>query len=203
MNKKIAVGFIIFLFTSLAFAGHVYPDAKVTAAEKGVWRITHYDPRVNYPRLNSQIPLTSPELVPFKGTGRGGYPPFWPSGYAYVRSTGSSGYPKSSIKITTKDIPSSFECKCYFEVWTIDDDTNYAQSHGVFYTAMGGAGAHRYTFNNYLGIYDRVVITQESFYDTNPQPGKIILEGAIPPSTYYNVQPKQTVMMTDVIKNYS
>ncbi len=203
MKKIFAFVLILIFLASLTLAGNVYPDKKDTVAEKGVWRVTHYDARIGYPRINEFIKLTSPTLDPFKGMGRGGYPNDFRAGTAYIRSTGADAYPKTSVKVKTSNLPSSYEQRVFFEGWLVDTDTGFHQSVGVFYTAMGGVGELRTTFNNYAGAFEKVVVTIEPFYDIDPGPGEVILEGYITPYQYLSVQPKPTKMITDVIKNYS
>ncbi len=193
---------LIVFFTTFVLATDLL-TTKERYETRGIWNIHNYDPRVNYERINTgHMEMISPQLESYEGVGRGGYPHYSARGTAYIRSTGSEGYPKAMIDISTKDIPSSFDEKCFFEVWTIDDDTGFALSHGMFYTAMGGTGKFRYTYNNYIGIFDRVIVTQEPFYDSDPRPSnKIVLEVAIPASKYYNPTPKPTLMIDSVYKD--
>ena len=204
MMKLIIPIILAVLLTTFVLAQANLLTTKERYERRGIWNINSYDPRVNYLRINTgHIEMTSPQLEDYKGVGRGGYPHYLGRGYAYIRSTGSFGFPKTMIDISTKDIPSSFEEKCFFEVWIVDDDTNFASSLGMFYTAMGGTGKFRYTYNNYIGAFDRVLVTQEQFHDTDIGPGKIVLEAAIPASTYYNPPPKPSLMNRSTMSSTS
>ncbi|RLE48152.1 hypothetical protein DRJ25_00530 [Candidatus Woesearchaeota archaeon] len=196
---SVSVLLALLLLSSFAVA-KVYPDKKVTVAEKGPWKITHFDSRILPVRFQTFVYMQPTYLDPYKGTGRGGYPPFWPRATAYIRSSESAGYPRTTVTINTKDLPSSFENPVFFEVWLYDDDTEQALSLGVFYTSMGGSAKFEYNYKNYIGPYDRILITIEPFYDDDPGPGSVILEGRISKPFFFRPQPKQTRMITDVIK---
>lgn len=209
MKKKILSGLFLLLLAVSVFASvypsafaSIYPSAKEAAAEKGPWRFTHFDPRVRTIRFKTFVYMTPPTPVAFAGTGRGGYPHFLPRATAYIRSGESAGYPRTTITINTKDLPSSFTDRSFFEVWTIDDDTGYARSFGIFFTSMGGSAEFEANYLNYIGVYDRIVITKEPFYDNDPTPGEIVLEGLIEKREpdYFRPEPKQSMMITDVIK---
>ena len=203
MKKIIYLGLLLgLLLVSLVLAGNVYPDKKETVAEKGPWKITHFDPRVRPIRFQNFIYMESPTPEPFEGVGRGGYPPFLARATAYIRTSESAGYPRTAITVNTKDLPSSFNERILFEVWLIDDDTDYALSAGMFFTSLGGSAEFEYNYNNYIGAYDRIVITKEHFYDPDPLPGEIVLEGLIEKREpdFFWPQPKQTMMITEAIK---
>jgi len=202
MKKVLFLSFVALLISSIVLAAHVYPDKKEAAAEKGPWRFTHFDPRVRTVRFQEFIYLEQPSAQEYKGVGRGGYPPFLWRATVYLRTSESAGYPRTAITVNTKDLPSSFSERCYFEVWLVDDDTDYALSLGMFFTSMGGSAEFNYNYNNYVGAYDRILITKEPFYDENPLPGEIVLEGLIEKNVpdFFEPQPKPSMMMTDVIK---
>jgi len=200
MKKILLFCFLaVLLISSLVIAGNVYPDKKITVAEKGPWRITNFDPRVLAVRFQTFVYMEPTYLDAYKGTGRGGYPPFWPRATAYVRSSESAGYPRTTITVKTKDLPSSFEEPVFFEVWLYDDETEQALSLGIFFTSMGGSAEFEYNYRNYIGPYDRLLITIESFYDEDPGPGSVILEGYVERPYFFRPEPKQTMMITDVI----
>lgn len=198
MKKIICILFLV-LFSCVAFAQNVYPSAKETAAEKGPWKFTHYDSRINVERFKVFVYMENPFAESFAGMGRGGYPPYLPRATAYVRSSASAGYPTSTITVNTKDLPSSFSERCFFEVWTVDDDTGFAMSHGMFFTSLGGSAEFEVNYNNYMGAYDRIVITKEPFYDDNPLPGEVMLEGVIEKPFLFRPVPKQTLMIDNSI----
>lgn len=170
----------------------------------GVERVTHYDPRVNYERMDTTVYLEPYQFDKGQGSGRGGYDPIYPRGTARVRSNTYYGYPRSSVKLSVKDIPASEDAGGVYEAWLVDENTEYRLSLGTFYTVRGGSGVLDTNMNNYLNAYDTLEITLEPYSDVDPLPGPVVLIGAIAKTydPYFNPQPKQSMMMTDSIKTY-
>ncbi len=171
----------------------------------GVERVTHYDPRVNWPNIEATVYLGPVEPEEFKGTGRGGMSPMYARGTARIQSSTFYGFPRSEVRVNTKDIPPSYEVNGMFEGWMVDADTGYRMSMGTFTTGFGGVGESVYRINKYLEPYDYVEITLEPYDDMDVSPGPVVLIGTLPDLTelkYYNPPPKQSKMITQSIKNY-
>jgi hypothetical protein len=207
MKKKIIVFLFLVLLAFLVFfaintSASIYPPPKETAAEVGPWRVTHFDPRVRTVKFKTFVYLTPPSPVVFPGTGRGGYSKRVPSATAYIRSTESGGIPITTIKVSTKNLVSSFSEPIFYEVWTVDDDAGYAHSYGIFFSGMSGTASFDAIYNNYIATHSRVVITKKSFYDFSPLPGEIVLEGLIEKREpdIFEPQPKSSLMISNTIQ---
>ncbi len=168
----------------------------------GVERVTHYDPRVNFARIDTTVYLSPVEVEHFKGVGRGGYAPLYPRGTARVRSSTWYGYPRAQVNIMTKDLPPSYEINSQFETWLVDAETGQRLSVGTFTTGFGGIGTSHYVIDNYFDPYDFVEITVEPFDDMDVSPGPVALIGRIPPPRFYNPAPKSGLMITQTFSEY-
>lgn len=170
---------------------------------QGVERVTHYDPRVNYERIDSTVYLEPYRFDKGEGVGRGGYSPIYPRATARVRSSTYYGYPRGSFQLSTKDIPASERVGGVYEAWLVDEDSGYRLSMGTFPAALGGVGTLNHNMWNYLNEYDTVEVTFEPYDDFDPLPGPIVLIGALPQShEHYNPQAKQAKLLTESIKTY-
>lgn len=173
----------------------------------GVERVTHYDPRVNYGRIDTTVYLEPAEHDKFKGVGRGGYAPFYASGVAKLRSSTWYGYPRAQATIKVKDLPYSDEEKVKFEAWLVDADTEYRLSMGTFLTTFGGYAEHSYRINNFFDPYEFVEITVEPLHDTDVRPGPVVVFGRIPDSPlgstqYFNPEPRSSKMVTSSFESF-
>jgi len=200
--KKLALLIALLLASTLVVAyvttDYQSPFAFPWPRTQGVERVTHYDPRVTSSQIDRTTYLNAVEAIQYPGYGRGGTTPFAARGVAKVRSAAWRGFPRSSVVITTKDIPASDKINGAYEAWLVDDDSGYMLSLGTFTTVWGGSGELRYKGNTYLDEYDRIEITLEPFNDYDVRPGPVVLEGPMPNSRapYYNPKPKQTKMLT-------
>ncbi|MBW2969809.1 hypothetical protein KY309_01755 [Candidatus Woesearchaeota archaeon] len=206
MKKILIAGIAVLLLSLTVFA--IVPETSYKTPldfprRSGIERVTNYDPRVNYGRIETVTYLSPLNVEVYKGVGRGGYAPMYPRATARIKSTTWYGYPSAQVMIDTKDLPRTEDINGQFEVWLVDVDANYRLSLGTFTTNMGGIGQLGYKVNNFLDAYDYVEITAEPLVDLDVSPGPVALIGKIqnkvPPPEYYNPPPKDTKMITDVV----
>ena len=183
-------------FAPFGIAGRPY------GLQRGVERVTHYDPRVNFARIDTTVYLGPPGVDTYKGVGRGGYAPFYARGTARLRSSTWYGYPRAQATITTKDIEPSDTIKSQYEVWLVDTDTGYRLSLGTFTALFGGVGELWYKADLYFDAYEFVEVTVEPYNDVDVSPGPVVLLGRIPPPTYFNPPPKDAKLVTQTYFNY-
>jgi hypothetical protein len=168
----------------------------------GVERVTHYDPRVNFARIDSVVYLSPPGVDDFVGVGRGGYAPFYPRGTAKIRSSTWYGYPRAQVTVTTKDLEPSDRISAQYEAWLVDSDTGYRLSLGTFTTTFGGIGELWYKADTYFDPYEWFELTVEPYDDLDVSPGPVALLGRIPPPSQFNPPPKDSKMVTETIREY-
>jgi len=166
----------------------------------GVERVTQYDPRTNYARIDTTVYLEPTEHSKFKGVGRGGYAPFYARGAARVHSTTWYGYPRASVDLKVKDLPPSYENQQVYEGWLVDIDSGYRLSLGTFTTTFGGVGEMKYTTENYFDAYDYLEVTVEPYNDPDVRPGPAVLIGNVPTPYHFNPEPAQKKIRTRQIK---
>jgi len=200
-HRSIILAVVMTLLTVSAVAQYVsifdFPQ------RGGVERVTHYDPRVNYERIDSTVYLEPYQFDKGEGVGRGGYSPIYPRGTARVRSSTYYGYPRGSFQLSIKDIPASERVGGLYEAWLVDEDSGYRLSMGTFTASLGGVGTLNHNMLNYLNEYDTVEITFEPYDDLDPLPGPIVLIGVLPKShDFYNPEPKQAKLITESINTY-
>jgi hypothetical protein len=199
---------LIVVLVSAAVIAELYPQYKTPFESKryglkgGVTRVTHYDPRVNFARVDGNVYLSPPGPVEFVGAGRGGYAPFYARGFARVQSSVYYGFPRAEVTLTTKDLPPSYDGNVQFEAWLVDVESGYRQSMGTFTTVFGGTGILRYRIDNYLDPYDVIEITVEPYPDEDLSPGPVVLYGRIPPPTFFDPPPKQSKLITNTYTKY-
>lgn len=205
--RKVLIAVIAVLLLSLTVFAIMPETAYKTAFDfprrSGIERVTNYDPRVNYGRIETISYLSPLNVEVYKGVGRGGYAPMYPRATARIKSTTWYGYPSAQVMVLTKDLPRTEDINGQYEVWLIDVDSNYRLSLGTFTTNMGGIGELEYRVNNFIDSYDYVEITAEPLVDTDVSPGPVALigeiENKVPPPEYYNPPPKDTKMVTPVV----
>lgn len=210
MKKLVCLVFVILLcLPALAIVPETsYKTAFDFPRKYGVERVTNYDPRVNYGRINTFVYLTPPAPKEYVGAGRGGYAPFYPRATVQIGSTSWYGSPLINIVVKTKDLDPSYDKNMMYEVWLVDAETGYRLSVGTFTTGFGGVGELYYTMNNYADPYDFVEITSEPFEDFDVSPGPLVLVGGInardrtPQPGYFNPEPKDTKMISSLFTNY-
>jgi len=205
MRKLIAILAIVALLSVTAFALHTYKTPLQSSriyGTGGVQRVTHYDPRVNYQTVNTQVAMTPPGPVNYPGAGRGGYNTQYPRGTANIKSITWYGYPRGRVQIKTKDLRASDQDHNQYEAWLVDQETGYRLSVGVFTTSFGGVGLLDYHIDKYFDPYDFVEITVEPLEDLDVSPGPVVLLGKIPEARYFNPPPKGAKMVTESIKTY-
>ncbi len=168
--------------------------------QTGVERVTNYDPRVNFARMDSIVYLRPIEYGDYYGAGRGGEAPFYYRGTARIMSSSWYGFPRAQAVIQTKDLPVTDKERIQFEVWLVDTQTNYRMSLGSFTTMFGGIGTLDYRIDNYFDAYDLVEVTVEPLDDMDEAPGEVILIGLIPPPTQFSPAPRSSKMVTPTIK---
>ncbi len=168
----------------------------------GVERVTHYDPRVNFARIDSTVYLSPPGQQEYTGVGRGGYAPFYARGTAVVRSSTWYGYPRAQVNVMTKDLEPSYDKLQQYEAWLVDSDTGYRLSLGTFTTGFGGIGELWYNSDTYFDPYEWFELTVEPFDDMDVSPGPVVLLGRIPPPSQFNPPPKQAKMVTETFTGY-
>lgn len=149
----------------------------------GVQRISNYEPRLNLPSINQFVPLEATYETTTYGVGRGGRSSINARGWARLKSTMDYGQPSTVISMKTKDLPSTARVKGIFEVWLVDDNTNYRLSLGTFTTQEGGVTQFTYTADYYINFYDYIEITLEPMQDTDTEPGQLLLYGRIEPQS--------------------
>ena len=168
----------------------------------GVERVTHYDPRVNFAKIDTFVYLEPANADKGKGVGRGGYSPIYPRGTVDMRSSTWYGYPRAEAVIKTKDLPASDEINGQFEAWLVDEETGRRLSMGVFTTRFGGTGLLQYRIDNYFDPYDTVEVTLEPLFDEDITPGPVVLIGPIPAPRYFNPPPASRTMITQALVTY-
>ncbi len=193
---------LIALLSLSAVALHTYKSNFEFPKRYGVERVTHYDPRVNFARIDTFVYLEPANADKGKGVGRGGYAPIYPRGTADLRSSTWYGYPRAQAVIKTKDLPPSDEINGQYEAWLVDDDTGYRLSLGTFTTRFGGAGMLEYNIGNYFDPYDTIEVTLEPLFDEDITPGPVVLIGPIPAPRYFNPPPKSSKMVTQSLVTY-
>ncbi|MEM3154516.1 MAG: hypothetical protein QW165_03040 [Candidatus Woesearchaeota archaeon] len=205
--KKLLIFLAILALASLStIALHTYSTPLKSSrqyGQGGVERVTHYDPRVNYQHMATNVYLSPLGVEDYVGAGRGGYAPLYARGSARIESSTWYGYPRSRVQIKTKDIPPSDRDMVQFEGWLVDAETGYRLSVGVFVTGFGGVGLLDYHVDNYLDPYDFVEVTKEPYGDLDVLPGEVVLVGVIPKANYFNPPAKGAKMVEPpAIKTY-
>jgi hypothetical protein len=168
----------------------------------GPARVTHYDPRIGFARIDSMVYLSPPGVQDYTGVGRGGYAPFYARGTASIKSSAWYGFPRAQANFETKDLEPSDRINSQYEAWLVDEDTGYRLSLGTFTTLFGGVGELWYRTDNYFDAYEWVEITVEPYDDIDVSPGPVVLLGRIPPPTNFNPPPKQAKMITETFSDY-
>lgn len=171
----------------------------VVTKKSGVQRVTNYDPRVNFARIETTVHLDPVARIEYVGAGRGGENPFYPRATARVKSYIWYGFPRAQVNVNTIDLPPTDRVNGQYEVWLFDDDSGFQFSLGTFTTLGGGVGEFKYDTENYLDAYDRVVISLEPLVDLDVRPTTIIMEGTIPEPYYFDPAPKQSKLVTQTI----
>src|SRR3989338_2879316 len=65
-----------------------------------------------------------------------------------------------------------------YEAWLVDFDTGYQLSLGLFIVDQDGYARFSYSSDNYVNVYDAVVVTREEYPDDDPRPsGDVVLVG--------------------------
>ena len=201
--KRTFIIAIIGALLSISAIAAIMPEYKTAfdfPRKLGVERVTHYDPRVNFARIDDIVYLETAQATKFRGVGRGGYAPFYARGTAKLRSSVLASYPSAEVSLTTKDLPQSSEVNSQFEVWLVDDDTGYRLSLGTFTTQFGGVGRFRWRSTTYLDPYDVIEVTLEPFDDLDLNPGPPLLIAAMPHPTFFYPAPKQAKMANSAFK---
>lgn len=205
--KKLALALFALLVVSVVIADPAtyqgmdnYATGFNIERQTGVERVTNYDPRVNFARMDSIVYLRPIADGNYYGAGRGGEAPFYSRGSARIMSSSWYGFPRAQAVIQVKDFPVTDKERVQFEVWLVDTQTNYRLSLGSFTTMFGGIGTLDYRIDNYFDAYDLVEITVEPLDDMDEAPGEVIVIGAIPPPTHYSPAPKDSKMLAPTIK---
>lgn len=201
MKKAIIFTFIVAVLAISAFA-ELYEQYKTPfEAERrlGVERVTHYDARMNYPRIDDIVYLEPAQADKFAGVGRGGYAPFYARGTARIRSSVWGNLPYARVEISTKDLQPSDRVNGQYEAWLVDADTGYRLSLGTFTTKFGGSGILRYEATTYFDPYETIEVTLEPFDDLDVLPGPPVLIAAIPRPHLFYPAPKDSKLYGEVI----
>jgi hypothetical protein len=151
----------------------------------GVERISNYDPRVRYKKLDVNVNLRPMEPVVFAR----GFPPYFPRGNARVESVRSAFIPTGNVIIKVKDLQPSWIGNTYYQAWLYDKESGYTLNLGIFEALSGGVGILQYRAAHYFDHYDEVWISQEPAYDLDPTPNKIVLRGIISQNNYHEPDP--------------
>ncbi|MBS3148504.1 anti-sigma factor [Candidatus Woesearchaeota archaeon] len=167
----------------------------------GVERVTHYDARMNYPRIDDFVYLEPAQADKFVGVGRGGYAPFYARGSAKLRSSVWANVPYASLELSTKDLQPSDRINAQYEVWLVDDDSGYRLSLGTFTTQFGGIARFNYEAVTYFDPYETIEVTMEPYDDLDVLPGPPVLVAAIPRPHLFYPAPKDSKMYGNVIIN--
>jgi len=201
--KRLIIAIILVALLSLsAVALHSYKSSWEFPRKYGVSRVTNYDPRVNFAKIDTTVYLEPAEADKGKGVGRGGYSPIYPRGTAQIKSSSWYGYPRAQVFVKVKDLPPSYEAAAQFEAWLVDDDTGHRLSVGTFTTGFGGVGLVTLNIDTYLDPYDLVEVTIEPIYDTDIAPGPALLIGPIPAPEYFNPPPRSSKMISTGFTRY-
>lgn len=157
-------------------------------------RVSNWDPRMRgYTIMNEYV-----TLEPVEGTfiAKQGTPllPGMTAGAARIisnREDGSDMY-KTTIYVNLRDLI-GLNLNEVYEVWLVDEDTEYPLSIGIIAPAtIGGFTRLTAEFNHYVYNYDYIMVTKEPFPDQNPYPGDVVLVGNIP---FVRKSPQDTTAM--------
>jgi hypothetical protein len=99
---------------------------------------------------------------------------------------GRKDTPVSEVYLQVVDLPPLGSAERY-QLWLFDEESGHRQSLGLFYVGIGGSGQVRVKVLRPIDMYDFIVITLEPYPDFDPNPGKIIMIGAIDPIRKLNV----------------
>ncbi|MBI4140403.1 hypothetical protein HY485_01055, partial [Candidatus Woesearchaeota archaeon] len=88
----------------------------------------------------------------------------------------NSRLPYSEVHITIVNAPPSADNKIAF-AWLVDEDTGYTLPLGNFWINLRGTGSLTYRVYQFLGAYDKFLITDEPVNSESPFPGEPILTG--------------------------
>ena len=183
MNKVLFVVAFVLVATSVAALHGFVKDpayAELNLHKKGVDRVTNFDPRVQHEMYIWQAVVKLEPLAP-PIVSRGS-PILYPRGVARVYNAKYGTNIHSGIqKLSVTEMIPSFSRDYIFEVWLVDNETNYWLSLGVFDTIGRGTGMIEMRKGNWdLNVYDDMVITREPFPDNSPaHSDEIILRGSI------------------------
>ncbi len=90
-----------------------------------------------------------------------------------------SGKYSASLSLNVKNLLPETSHK--YQVWLIDDESQYHLNLGMLETSKKGKGMFKYKTNDInLQLYDTILITQEEIMDNDPHPAMHILSGELP-----------------------
>ena len=191
--KLLVYPIVLVLLVSIVFGLNIYGGTYPTVfnlndenmkqpVKYGQYRYTHYDPRViNWYKLDVYTSLEPVEPALFQR----GMHSFFPKGGARIISSRSSLTPTSKVQLSVKELGGTDRTGIAFEVWLFDEQSGYALSLGSFKTVGFGNAVFEWSTDQYIDEYDYILITEESYPDFDPMPGKVVLQGRIPKPDYY------------------
>ena len=184
MNKtSVLVVFVLLATSVIALHGFVKDPAyaELNLHKKGVGRVTNFDPRIQTQQYTWQAVVKLEPLAP-PIISSGSYPIRYPRGVARVYNARYGLNIHSGVhQLTVSELIPSYSRDYIFEVWLVDNETNYWLSMGVFDTIGRGSGELELSKGNWnLDVYDDMVVTREPFPDNSPAPSReVVLKGSI------------------------
>jgi len=93
---------------------------------------------------------------------------------------GNTGPPRGTVVMQVRDLLPIEKDEVY-EAWLVDEDTGYALSMGVFRPVTYGTTTFNFQTENFLHLYEVIMVTKEPFPDHDKWPGDdVVLVGSIP-----------------------
>ncbi len=146
-------------------------------------RISNWDPNVKgQSRLDVSVDLLPYDPVDLqlanqalytKGTMR-----IVSEGQAYG-SGQNTAEPRTRILVQTRGMEPRGQDK-FYEVWLVDDETEYALSIGLIKSGIQNTGQLSFEMNRMVDMFEAVMVTAEPYVDNTPGPdGDIVLYGRI------------------------
>ncbi len=144
--------------------------------------ISNFDPDIRgFARLDRSI-----DLLPYSPVEQlVGYDPVIAKGTAHILSTGdqygaglNKPLPRSQIIVQLVNLQPAGENYMY-EIWLLDDETEYALSMGLVKSGIGLTSQFVWQIRRLVHMFEHVMVTKEPYPDPDPSPGEIILIGDI------------------------
>lgn len=220
MMRSIVGIIFVLLLTVFVVADEIVTDYRlVPQHQRGIERVTHYDPRVQNYGWEEVVYLEAAEKRPIIARG---YSERVPIGTARVYSVEqyhrNPNSPQAGVTIKVRNLESTYDehkgAKLY-EGWLVDEDTGYWLSVGMFYTDNFGNGrlnagtvsiasmGEKQSLFHSIDAYDAIAVTLEPYPDADPRPsGNVDLYGKIVRKKLFVPEPTTQNKLQGVNKYY-